>query len=148
MVYLLLAASNLFAQMFGGSWTCHMGQSTTTWVIESAPGDKWATVRWGAQDAAGQGGIAYVGFVPAQNDWAFQDFHYDGTFGVTTSVGPDKENVWTWAGGGYYTPQGVLHGVITWKLASPDRIERTFAAIVDGKAQSPSSDYCTRNTSK
>lgn len=154
MVAVLVAAVNLFTQAFAGSWTCHGATAatsnhparafTTEWTIQSAPGDKWTIVRWGSQDSAA-GGTAYVGYVPSQNDWAYQDFHYDGSFGVSTSAGPDKENVWTWAGGAYYTESGILHGIATWKLASPTRIERTFARIDDGKQQPAGSDYCTKH---
>lgn len=154
MVGLLVAAINAFAQMFAGTWTCHQSIAATSdhpartlvseWSIDSTPGDKWAVVKWGSQDASG-GGIAYVGFVPTQNDWAYQDFHYDGSFGVTTSAGPDKDNVWTWAGGAYYTPAGIVHGMATWKLASPTRIERTFSKITDGKPEPAGSDYCIKH---
>ncbi len=154
MLALLLAAVNLFAQAFAGSWTCHgnvlaMGDHparsyTSEWSIEYAPGEKWAVVKWGQQDGA-NGGIAYVGYVPSQNDWAYQDFHYDGSFGVTTSAGPDKDNVWTWAGGAYYTETGILHGTATWKLVSPTRIERTFERVAEGKPEPAGSDYCTKH---
>lgn len=154
MVALLVAAVNIFAQTFSGSWTCHVTvpaasdhpalSFTTEWNIESAPGDKWAVVKWGPQDSS-NGGIAYVGYVPSQNDWAYQDFHYDGNFGVSTSDGPDKNKVWKWAGGAYYTPTGILHGVITWKLASPTRIERTYSRVADGKTEQTGSDYCTKH---
>lgn len=155
MVGLLVAAINLFAQTFSGAWTCHTTIAatsdhpartlTTEWSIESSPGDKWAIVKWGPQDESGGGGVAYVGYVPSQNDWAYQDFHYDGSFGVSTSAGPDKDNVWTWAGGAYYTPGGILHGVATWKLVSPTRIERTFSRIADGKTDPAGSDYCIKH---
>ena len=154
MVALLVAAVNLFAQAFGGSWTCHVTvpassdhparSFTTEWNIDSAPGDKWAVVKWGSQDSS-NGGVAYVGYVPTQNDWAYQDFHYDGNFGDSTSDGPDKNKVWTWAGGAYYTPAGVLHGVVTWKLTSPTRIERTYSRVADGKTEQTGSDYCTKH---
>lgn len=154
MVGVLLAAVNLFAQAFAGTWTCHTvipaasdhpaRSLTTEWSIETTPGEKWAVVKWGVQDGS-NGGIAYVGFVPSQNDWAYQDFHYDGSFGVSTSAGPDKDNTWTWAGGAYYTQSGILHGVATWKLASPTRIERTFARIADGKTEPAGSDYCVKH---
>lgn len=153
MVAVLLAAANLFAQMFGGTWTCHMTvpasgnrparEISTSWSVASAPGDKWAVVKWGAQDGP-SGGIAYVGYVPTENDWAYQDFHYDGSFGVSTSAGPDKDRTWTWAGGAYYTPGGIIHGVATWKLASPARIERTFARVADGKTQPAGADSCSK----
>jgi hypothetical protein len=154
MVAVLLAAVNLFAQSFAGSWTCHGSvpatsdrpahSYTTEWDIQAAPGDHWTIVRWGSQDN-NAGGIAYVGYVPSENDWAYQDFHYDGSFGVSTSAGPDKDGVWTWAGGAYYTETGILHGVATWKLTSPARIERTFARVVEGKPDTPISDSCTRH---
>lgn len=118
----------------------------TEWSIGSTPGDKWAVVKWGAQDTA-NGGIAYVGYVPSQNDWAYQDFHYDGSFAVSTSAGPDKADVWTWAGGAYYSPSGILHAVVTWKLASPERIERTFTRVNDGKPDAPAADYCVKHPS-
>lgn len=156
MLAVLVAAANLFAQAFGGAWTCHgtvpattdrpARTYTTEWSIESTPGDKWAVVKWGTQDGpSANGGIAYVGYVPSQNDWAYQDFHYDGSFGVSTSAGPDKENLWTWAGGAYYTQTGILHGIVTWKLASPTRIERTFARLADGNSEPAGSDYCTKH---
>ena len=154
MVGVLVAAVNLFAQSFAGNWTCHASvpatsdhpvrSLTTEWSIESTPGEKWAVVKWGPQDGS-NGGVAYVGYVPSQNDWAYQDFHYDGSFGVSTSAGPDKDNVWTWAGGAYYTQNGILHGMATWKLASPARIERTFARIANGKTQPAGSDYCIKH---
>jgi hypothetical protein len=155
MLAVLVAAANLFAQAFAGAWTCHSDMPatsdhaahsvTTEWSIESAPGDKWAIVKWGAQDGSANGGIAYVGYVPSENDWAYQDFHYDGSFGVLTSAGPDKDNMWTWAGGAYYTQTGILHGQATWKLASPTRIDRTFTRVADGKPQPVGSDYCTKH---
>jgi len=153
MLAVVVATVNLFAQTFAGAWTCHdtvpaanghpARTFSTEWSITSAPGDHWSIVRWGPADASG--GIAYVGYVPSQNDWAYQDFHYDGSFGVTTSSGPDKDGVWTWAGGAYYTESGVLHGVITWKRASPTRIERTFARVVDHTQAPATSDYCTKH---
>lgn len=155
MVAVLVAAVNVFAQAFAGTWTCHGTVAATSdhpartftseMRIDSAPGEKWAVVKWGPQDS-GNGGIAYVGFVPSQNDWAYQDFHYDGSYGVSTSAGPDKENVWKWAGGAYYTPNGIFHGAVIWKLVSPTRIERTFERVTDGNTQEKTgSDYCTKH---
>lgn len=154
MIAVLVAAANLFAQTFGGTWTCHdavpasNGHAahavTTEWSIAPAPGDKWTVVKWGAQDGS-SGGIAYVGFVPSENDWAYQDFHYDGTYGVTTSAGPDKDGLWTWAGGGYYTASGIVHGQVTWKATSPTRIDRTFFLMADGKPKPSGADYCLKH---
>lgn len=155
MIAVLLATINLFAQTFAGSWTCHQaipaanGHAAHTisseWKIAPAPGEKWTVVKWGPQDGT-SGGVAYVGFVPGENDWAYQDFHYDGTYGVTTSSGPDKDGLWTWAGGGYYTPDGIMHGQVTWKASTPTRIDREFFSMVDGKAKPTGSDYCTKHS--
>jgi hypothetical protein len=155
MITVLVAAANLFAQTFGGSWTCHATMTatsdhparsfTTPLSVESAPGNKWTILRWGSQDGSG-GGIAYVGFVPSENNWAYQDFHYDGTYGISTSAGPDKDGVWTWAGGGYYTPNGVTHGTMKWKADSPSKIERTYFRDDAGTLQPSGSDYCTRGS--
>lgn len=153
MLAVLIAAVNLFAQTFAGTWTCHVSVPATSdhpsrsftseWSIQSAPGDKWAVVRWGPQDS-GNGGVAYVGYVPTENDWAYQDFHYDGSYGVTTSAGPDKDGVWTWAGGGYYTTGGILHGEIKWKPTSSTRIDRTYYKLDNGSPTQTGSDYCTK----
>lgn len=154
MLSVLVAAMNLFAQAFAGAWTCHVSVPATSdhparsftseWSIDTTPGDKWAVVKWGPQDGE-NGGVAYVGYVPSQNDWAYQDFHYDGSFAVSTSAGPDKDNVWTWAGGAYYTQSGILHGQVTWKLVSPTRIERTFTRVTDGQPQPAGTDYCLKH---
>lgn len=142
MLAVLVATVNLFVQAFAGTWTCHDKAATTQWSIQSAPGDKWAVVRWGPQD--GSGGIAYVGYVPTENNWAYQDFHYDGTYGVTTSAGPDKDGTWTWAGGGYYTPGGILKGEVKWKPTSATRIDRTFYKLDGDKLEQTGADYCTK----
>ncbi|HLI97020.1 MAG TPA: hypothetical protein VKT72_13205 [Candidatus Baltobacteraceae bacterium] len=153
MIALLVAAVNLFGQTFAGTWTCHTSipatsdhparSFSTDWDIQAAPGDHWTVVHWGSQ-VGENGGVAYVGYVPTQNDWAYQDFHYDGSYAVSTSAGPDKDGVWTWAGGAYYTENGIQHGVVTWKLASSTRIERSFTRVVDGKSDPPVSDYCSK----
>lgn len=153
MVGVLLAAVSLFAQMFGGTWTCHVavparaGQParsfTSAWSIQPAPGDNWTIVRWGPQGNS-DGGVAYVGHVPSENDWAYRDFHYDGTYATTTSSGPDKNGVWTWAGGSYFTSRGILHGTITWKATSASRIDRAYYSESGGKLTQTGSDYCTK----
>jgi hypothetical protein len=153
MITLLLAAANLFTQTFGGSWICHATVAATSdhparslstvLNIEPAPGDKWTVLKWGAQDSTG-GGIAYVGFVPSENNWAYQDFHYDGTYAISTSAGPDADGVWTWAGGGYYTTNGETHVTMKWKATSPSRIERQYFHDDAGKLAQFGSDYCTK----
>ncbi len=144
MFAVLLVAVSLFAQAFGGTWTCHASSFVSQWSIQPAPGGNWSVVRWGPQDAA-DGGVAYVGLVPAQNTWSYDDFHYDGTYAVTSSKGPDKSGVWTWAGGSDYTPAGVMHGTITWRETSPTRIDRAYFLLgAGGKLRQTGSDYCTK----
>lgn len=153
MLAILIAAVNAFAQSFAGAWTCHVSVAATAdhparsfsseWSIQAAPGDNWTVVRWGPQESS-RGGVAYVGYVPSENDWAYQDFHYDGTYAVATSAGPDKDGVWTWAGGGYYTANGIMHGAIKWKATSPSRIDRTYFKLDAGKLEQTGADYCTK----
>lgn len=140
---LTVLAANAFLQMFGGNWTC---SGSVPWSITAAPGGEWARVTWGDQHAK-DGGIAYVGYLPQEKQWVYQDFHYDGSFALTTSKGPDGSS-WTWAGGGYYTKDAVLHGMVVWRLASPSLIERTFT-VLDAKgipdpAHHPQTDRCTK----
>lgn len=141
---LAVLAANAFLQMFGGNWTC---SGNVPWNITAAPGGTWTRVEWGDQRSK-TGGIAYVGYVPQEKQWVYQDFHYDGSFALTTSKGPDGAT-WTWAGGGYYTKDAVLHGKIVWRLASPTLIERTFTALDDkGAPEStdpPQIDHCTKS---
>jgi hypothetical protein len=148
----LLASVGLFAQTFSGSWMCaastpaqpgHKAVVTETrWDITSAPGGNWTIVRWGAQ-SNDTGGIAYVGYVPSEGDWIYEDFHYDGTYGLSTSKGA-QAGIWSWAGGGYYTKDAVLHGGVTWRLTKAGQIEHTFVQFVDGSPVPRGHDLCTK----
>ena len=139
----VLAVVSLFAQAFGGMWTCHSNGADVPWVIAPAPGSAWTTVRWSNQSNA-DGGIAYVGYVEPNKQWVYEDFHYDGSYAVNTSEGP-HDNQWSWSGT-YYLGQRTMHGQVIWKLASPARIERTFIVVDNGKATPSGADYCTKTT--
>lgn len=141
MLGLILAVMSLFAQAFAGAWTCHEQGTNVPWSISTAPGSAWTIVRWGSQTDAG-GGIAFVGYVEPNQQWIYEDFHYDGSYATNTSSGP-KDSVWTWAGT-YYNGQAVMHGVVTWKLTGPTRIDRTFASVSNGKTTPSGADYCTK----
>ena len=141
MVAVLLGALSLFAQAFSGTWTCHSRGAEIPWVIAPAPGSAWTTVRW-ADQTSERGGTAYVGYIPAQKQWIYEDFHYDGSYAINSSPGP-QNNVWTWTGTYYLTDQ-TMHGQVLWQLTSANRIDRTFKATINGKPQS-SGDYCTKN---
>lgn len=142
MLSVILGVMGLFAQTFGGTWTCHSQGAGYPWIIASAPGGAWTSVRWANQTNA-DGGIAYVGYVEPNKQWIYEDFHYDGSYAINTSDGPHG-NVWTWAGT-YFNGQNTQHGQVVWKLSSATRIDRTFVQIVNGKAAPPAaSDYCVK----
>ena len=143
MLALIVAVINLFAQAFAGTWTCHSNGAEVPWAISSAPGSAWATVRWSNQTNA-DGGIAYVGYVEPNKQWIYEDFHYDGSYAVNTSSGP-SDDTWTWQGT-YYLGQRVMHGVVIWKRSSPERIDRTFEVLANGKATPTGGDYCTKSS--
>jgi hypothetical protein len=115
---LLLAAvvANAFLSAFAGSWTCtpHLPGVVTPpqshWTIAAAPRSTWATVRWSSR---GESGTAFVGYLPAQQQWIYEDFHSDGSFASNTSSGP-QTGTWTW-NGTFTSPQRVQHGAIAWQ---------------------------------
>ena len=141
MLAVFFAVISLFAQAFGGTWTCHSGGYTVPWVIAPAPAQAWTTVRWASQSSA-QGGIAYVGYVGASRHWIYEDFHYDGSYAVNTSGGP-VDGTWTWQGT-YYVGKRVMHGQVLWKRSSADRIDRTFVVLANGKTTPSGKDFCTK----
>ena len=140
---ILLAAVSLFAQAFGGTWTCHSQGFEVPWVIAPAPAAAWTTVRWSNQTNA-NGGIAYVGYIAPTRQWVYEDFHYDGSYAMNTSPGP-RNATWTWTGT-YYLGQRTMHGKVLWKLSSPDRIDRTFIVTANGVSKPSGGDYCTKTT--
>jgi hypothetical protein len=126
MIALVLASLSLFAQAFDGSWTCTGGYP---WHIAPAPGSGWTVVQWGPRTAAG--GTAYVGYVPKQNQWIYEDFHGDGSYATNTSPGP-VDGAWPWTGI-YFTGSDTDHGTVIWQRTSAKRIDRTFKVSVNGK---------------
>lgn len=152
MLTVLVASIGLFAQMFSGVWMCAASTPAqpghqnsvlqTRWAITPAPGGNWTVVRWGSQNNA-TGGIAYVGYVPSEGDWIYQDFHYDGSYGLSTSKGSEN-GVWNWAGGGYYTKDAVLHGGVSWRLTKTGQIEQTFMQFTNGQSVPVGHDFCTK----
>lgn len=150
MISLMLMTVSLFAQQFSGTWLCTVhvppahGRPAfvfhSTWSIAPAPGKAWTVVRWGPRTS--QGGIAYVGYVPQEHEWVYEDFHYDGSYALSSSAGPHN-GVWTWAGGGYYTARSVSRGVVTWKRTTPTRLNRSYARVINGKPVPQGTDSCT-----
>jgi hypothetical protein len=132
---IILAVSSLFAQAFGGSWTCTGGYQ---WRIAPAPGTAWTTVQWGPRSAAG--GTAYVGYIAKRHAWLYEDFHGDGSYATNTSKGPSGGS-WTWSGT-YYTTSAISHGSVVWRRTNPKRIDRTFKYSVNGNPRQ-AHDSCT-----
>jgi hypothetical protein len=135
MLGMVFAALSLFAQAFGGSWTCTGGYH---WNIAPAPGNAWTVVQWGPRSA--DGGTAYVGYVAKLHKWIYEDFHGDGSYAINSSQGPSG-GAWTWSGT-YDTAQSVSHGSVVWKRTDAKRIDRTFNYTVDGKPRQ-AHDSCT-----
>ena len=142
MVTAVLASLSLFAQAFAGTWTCYSQGYRVPWRIEAAPGDAWASVRWGDQ-TSDRGGIAYVGYVLQLKKWVYRDFHYDGTYSDITSPGPAGK-AWTWSGP-YYGNGRIWRGAVVWTLSSANRIDRTFESQTKGSLSPTGRDYCVRN---
>jgi hypothetical protein len=140
---LLLAAVavNAFLSAFGGTWQCSerlpgvASVPVSTWTIAAAPDSAWVVVH---RIGRGAGGTAFVGYLPAEQRWMYEDFHSDGSFTTSTSSGP-QNGTWTWEGE-YATPQRVVHGAMQWRrdrsgfrqgfgrLLGPSFRESAFAA--------------------
>lgn len=109
-------AANAFLSAFGGTFVCteHVlggrPAAVSHWSIAAQPNSSWDVVHW----ASGRdSGTALVGYLAPNSQWLYEDFHADGSFGTSTSAGP-QNGVWTWAGA-YTTSQRVLHGAIQWR---------------------------------
>ena len=134
----VLAALSLFGQAFAGTWTCGDAHFQTPWHIYAAPAANWTVVDWGPR--TGNGGTAYVGYVPARKQWLYEDFHFDGSYSMNTSPGPVNGS-WSWTGT-YDMGKHVLHGVVIWKRATRTRIVRTFEQTLGGKVVHVAHDSC------
>lgn len=116
MLMLAALAANAFLSAFGGTWTCtaHVPGAVSAlvshWTIAAAPQSTWTVVEWSSR---GEHGTAFVGYLPAQQQWVYEDFHSDGSFGDNATNGP-QNGVWTWSGT-FTSPQRVQHGAIQWR---------------------------------
>jgi hypothetical protein len=117
MLVLAAVAANAFLSAFGGMWACTpqipgvVTASATQWSIAAAPRSSWVVVHW--ETRAHDGGTAFVGYLPAEQQWIYDDFHTDGSFAANTSSGP-QSGTWTWEGS-FTTPDRVLHGAVQWR---------------------------------
>ena len=108
--------ANAFLSAFGGTWACtpHLPEAVpapvTTWTVAAAPRSSWVVLRWSSRSGRG---TAFVGYLAANQQWIFEDFHSDGSFSSTTSSGP-QNGAWTW-NGTFTSPQRELHGAIQWR---------------------------------
>jgi hypothetical protein len=114
---LAAVAANAFLSVFGGMWACTphvpgvVAAPVSRWSIARAPHSAWVVVHWATR--AEDGGTAYVGYLAADQDWIYDDFHTDGSFSANTSSGP-QNGTWTWEGT-FTTPQREQHGAVQWR---------------------------------
>lgn len=141
----IAAVSGTFLGDFGGNWMCGNAQYHERWAISPHPGAnataQMADVRYG--DAASPDGFAYVYFVPAEDEWRYDDFHADGGQSHLHSAG-SHNGVWTWTGI-YYPAGGAADPsvYITWQRTSDGYLERHFAQKINGKTIDRGVDSCT-----
>jgi hypothetical protein len=116
MLVLAVVAANAFLSTFGGTWACtpHVSGVVTPfvsrWTIAAAPRSSWVVLHWSSRR---ENGTAFVGYLAADQQWIFEDFHSDGSFSSTTSSGP-QNGAWTW-NGTFTSPERELHGAIQWR---------------------------------
>jgi len=116
MLVLAVVAANAFLSTFGGTWACTphgpgvVTPSVSRWTIAAEPRSSWVVLHWSSRS---KNGTAFVGYLAADQQWIFEDFHSDGSFSSTTSDGP-QNGVWTW-NGTFTSPQRELHGAIQWR---------------------------------
>lgn len=139
------------ATWFLGNWTCsgtvpaNGGHPASTYHTPNrfalAPGSQWITNRWGPENP--DGGIAYIGYVPGQKQWVYEDYHYDGSMARVTSPGL-QDGKWIWSGPYYPAGGGVLHGRIVYVLRDKTRYDRIFEAPQGTGWHRLGGDTCTR----
>lgn len=144
--FVLAAAANVATQFFndfGGNWTCGNDKYHSQWSITSPDGNYWTIVAYGL-DAAHPGGTAYVGWLPQEHVYVYDDFHNDGSLAKLTAPVPSN-GVWHWTGtydaSGAATPD--TGPDITWTRKN-DTIVRTFGKRVNGAVQPMGNDTCTK----
>lgn len=137
-------AASLFVRDFGGTWTCGNAHYHERWSISahagSASSAQMADIVYG--DPGSPDGFAYVYFVPAANEWRYDDFHADGGQSHLRSEGP-KDGVWTWTGV-YYAPNAAAdpNPVITWRRRG-EVIERSFGKRNGATIERMGDDSCS-----
>jgi hypothetical protein len=60
-----------------------------------------------------ESGTAFVGYLPLEKQWIYEDFHSDGSFSANGAV-PPANGVWTWSGT-YTTAERTVHGASQWQ---------------------------------
>lgn len=115
---LLVAAivANVFLRMFAGTFACTphvpgvVGAPVSTWTIAAVPKSTWSTVHWATHSA---NGTAFVGYLPLEKQWIYEDFHSDGSLAENSAPAP-ANGVWTWSGA-LITPEHTVHGATQWQ---------------------------------
>ena len=143
----LAAAANVSAQFFddfGGNWTCGNANYHAQWSITSPAGNYWTLVQYGV-DLAHLGGTAYVGWLPLENKYIYNDYHNDGSFSQLTSPAPAADGVWHWTGRFYMAGATSIDTAldILWTRVG-DKIERRFRKNENGKLTEMGADSCTK----
>ena len=138
------SAATQFFQDFGGSWTCGNDTYHAQWTISSPDGNAWTIVTYGI-DKQHLGGTAYVGWLPQENAYVYNDFHSDGALAQLSSPLPTGNQTWHWTGT-YYPVGGAKDATpdITWTLMPNGTISRKFAQRINGKLIDKGSDTCTK----
>jgi hypothetical protein len=131
--------ASTFLDDFTGTWLC--GEQKTVWNIQPWR-DRWAQVTYG--DPEHPYGVAYVGFLEADNVISYNDFHADGALARLTSP-PPTNHIYHWSGA--YYPLGKpkdTSGDIYWTLTPSGTLHRDFGQIVDGKRKALAADECVK----
>lgn len=132
-----------FFNDFGGHWTCGNDKYHSQWSIASPDGNYWTIVQYGL-DPAHPGGAAYVGWLPQENRYIYNDYHNDGSFAQLTAA-PPQSGLWHWTGTYYAAGSGAPDNGpdVTWKRTK-DTIVRTFGKREGGQVRAMGADTCTK----
>jgi hypothetical protein len=136
---LAAAVLNAFVAAFAGTWSCAPdtgnARPATRWTIAAVPRATWARVT----STGRSGGTAYVGYLPYQGVWTYEDFRDDGTFVSTTSPGP-QHGVWIW-NGAVTTADGITHVTVEWRRAGTT-IRRAVGRSIGPSFRASARDVC------
>jgi hypothetical protein len=141
---LAAVALNAFVAAFGGTWTCTLETPhgvrapATTWTIAAAPHGPWTRITY----APGRGGgVAYIGYLPYEKVWVYQDFHDDGSYAANTSPGPERGD-WTFEGA-FVTAERMQHYAVRWRRDGAT-IRRSFGRLIGPSFRPLTTDVCRR----